>query len=350
MKHCEEAGVEMRSAPGLSRKIDPVERGIVPSGALGVHDVLTPAIADVGTLARTLRASVERHRAFQSALRANASDLTTGLPNQQQFVDQLGQLLALRLRQPWRDIGMSFAHATLLLDLLLYPGMSLVDGVGDFRWIYSARTPTLSVVAGVVHLAGLIAYIVLAWLQSRQSRREARAALTERFAGQQVTLRPEILARLAELEAAARVRRPRIGAPSLRFGAFTKLLRGMNGGLPTHSAPAQTHSFIRGDESAARIGPVPVPLESSLASRIEGGAGGHSAGPDFYGPRRLAAIQSSIFRSSTASGRAPVISTCAWNSRRSKRRPSARNAAALSVGGSWPQGQSTSWLKLCTSR
>ena len=115
--------------------------------------------------------------------------------------------VALRLRQPWRDIGMSFAHATLLLDLLLYPGMSLVDGVGDFRWIYSARTPTLSIVAGVVHVAGLIAYIVLALLQSRQSRREARAALTERFAGQQITLRPEIVARLAELEAHERVRR-----------------------------------------------------------------------------------------------------------------------------------------------
>jgi hypothetical protein len=114
---------------------------------------------------------------------------------------------ALRLRQPWREVGMSFAHATLLLDLVFYPGMSLVDGVGDFRWIYSSRTPTLAVVAGVVHLAGLIAYVVLARLQSRLGRREARSALTDRFAGQQVTLRPEILARLADLEAAERVRR-----------------------------------------------------------------------------------------------------------------------------------------------
>jgi hypothetical protein len=113
----------------------------------------------------------------------------------------------LRLRQPWREVGMSFAHATLLLDLVLYPGMSLVDGIGDFRWIYSGRTPTLSIVAGVVHAAGLIAYLVLARLQSRQSRREARGALTARFAGQQVTLRAEILARLEDLEAAERVRR-----------------------------------------------------------------------------------------------------------------------------------------------
>jgi hypothetical protein len=115
--------------------------------------------------------------------------------------------VALRLRQPWRDVGMAFAHATLLLDLVLYPGMSMVDGVGDFRWIYSQRTPALAIVAGVVHAAGLIAYIVLARLQSRQNRREARNALTERFAGQSVTLRAEILARLDDLEAAERVRR-----------------------------------------------------------------------------------------------------------------------------------------------
>jgi len=114
---------------------------------------------------------------------------------------------ALRLRQPWRDIGMTFAHATLLLDLLLYPGMSVLDGVGDFRWIYSWQTPTLSVVAGVVHAAGLAAYIVLARRQSRQNRREVRAALTERFTGQQVTLRDEIVARLVILETAERVRR-----------------------------------------------------------------------------------------------------------------------------------------------
>jgi hypothetical protein len=115
--------------------------------------------------------------------------------------------VGLRLRQPWRDIAMAFAHTTLLLDLVLYPGISVVDGVGDFRWIYSQRTPVLSVVAGVVHAAGLIAYIVLARLQSRQTRREARDVLSERFAGQQVTLRPEIVERLSVLELAERVRR-----------------------------------------------------------------------------------------------------------------------------------------------
>ncbi|MGE3270555.1 MAG: hypothetical protein AB7P40_17505 [Chloroflexota bacterium] len=112
----------------------------------------------------------------------------------------------LRMRQPWRDVGMTFAHATLLLDLVLYPGMSFVGGAGDFLWIYNPETPVLSIVAGVVHTAGFAAYIVLVRRQSQLSRREARNALSARFAGQQVTLRDEILARLAELESFERVR------------------------------------------------------------------------------------------------------------------------------------------------
>jgi hypothetical protein len=119
----------------------------------------------------------------------------------------LAGYVALRLRPPWRDVGLSFAHATLLLDLVLYPAVRLVQGVGDFQWIYTRDVPTLSVVAGVVHGLGLIAYVVMARLQSRQSRREARAALSEQFAGQQITLRPQIVARLDELERHERVRR-----------------------------------------------------------------------------------------------------------------------------------------------
>lgn len=115
--------------------------------------------------------------------------------------------LALGLRQPWRDVGMAFAHATLLIVLLLYPGLSVLDGEGDFRWIYSARTPELSTVAGVVHAAGLLAYVVLARRHSRLTRQETRSALSERFAGRAVAIRPEAVARLRTLEADERVRR-----------------------------------------------------------------------------------------------------------------------------------------------
>jgi hypothetical protein len=115
--------------------------------------------------------------------------------------------VALRLRPVWRDVGMSFAHATLLLVLILYPGMSIVEGVGDFQWIYSSRTPMLSIVAGVVHALGLIAYLFMVRLQSRQAKQEAHAKLSAQFVGQQVTLRDEIVKRLTELELAERVRR-----------------------------------------------------------------------------------------------------------------------------------------------
>lgn len=115
--------------------------------------------------------------------------------------------LALGQRPAWRDAGLSFAHATLVLDLLLYPGMSVVDQIGDFRWIYSRQTPALSIVAGVVHVLGLLAWIILARKQSAMSRAEARGALSAQFAGQQITLREEIVVLLANLEAAEKVRR-----------------------------------------------------------------------------------------------------------------------------------------------
>ena len=61
----------------------------------------------------------------------------------------------------------------------------------------------------------------------------------------------------------------------------------------------------------------------------EQGAVGHDHGlrSDWLGqPARRLAIQSSILRSSTGSGSEPDISTWAWNSRRSKRDPSAASA------------------------
>jgi hypothetical protein len=182
---------------------------------------------------------------------------------------------SLRLRQPWRDIGMSFAHATLLLDLILYPGMSLVDGVGDFRWVYSQRTPTLSVVAGVVHVAGLIAYIALARLQSRQNRREARDALTERFVGQQVTLRSEILARLDDLEAAERVRRLE---PEER--ELLNQLRELRAWSAEHNEGVASQAALPEPGEPGRSLPEPRPPGSSPP-----GTNGTGAAPDAEWPR-----------------------------------------------------------------
>lgn len=111
-------------------------------------------------------------------------------------------LVAARLRAAWRDIALAFAHATVLLVLLLYPALSFVDGVGDFRTIYSGATPTLSLLAAAVHALGLGLYLLVARQLAHQAKAEVRAAWSDRFAGQAVSLRPEQLDRLQILEAA----------------------------------------------------------------------------------------------------------------------------------------------------
>lgn len=71
----------------------------------GVQDVLQggqfpdneAALADA---ARSLRLSIERKRIEREARRASATDLRTGLPDRQQLIDHMSQLLALRGREP----------------------------------------------------------------------------------------------------------------------------------------------------------------------------------------------------------------------------------------------------------
>ena len=69
----------------------------------GVQDVLDlPATGDAAaaTLARSLRLAVERKRIERAARKAFATDLQTGLPNRQQLIEHMSQLLALRGREP----------------------------------------------------------------------------------------------------------------------------------------------------------------------------------------------------------------------------------------------------------
>ena len=49
---------------------------------------------------RSLRLAVERKRIELEARKASATDLRTGLPNRQQLIDHMSQLLALRGREP----------------------------------------------------------------------------------------------------------------------------------------------------------------------------------------------------------------------------------------------------------
>src|SRR5574337_154439 len=67
----------------------------------GVQDVLPVARAAVaGALQRALELSLLRKRLERSARRAYATDLATGLPNDQQLREHMTHLLALREREP----------------------------------------------------------------------------------------------------------------------------------------------------------------------------------------------------------------------------------------------------------
>ncbi len=67
---------------------------------LGVQEVLAPHECLNGGLARRLQASIERHRIACELRRAYATDLGTGLPHEQQLIEHMSHLLALREREP----------------------------------------------------------------------------------------------------------------------------------------------------------------------------------------------------------------------------------------------------------
>jgi PleD family two-component response regulator len=66
----------------------------------GVQDVLVPADLAGPAVAQRLRAAIERKRHEREARKAYATDLRTGLPHQQQLVEHMSHLLALREREP----------------------------------------------------------------------------------------------------------------------------------------------------------------------------------------------------------------------------------------------------------
>ena len=67
---------------------------------LGVQDWLRPEELLAGKLAPRLRVAVERKLRERDARKAYSTDLETGLPHQQQLVEHMSHLLALRERQP----------------------------------------------------------------------------------------------------------------------------------------------------------------------------------------------------------------------------------------------------------
>jgi diguanylate cyclase (GGDEF)-like protein len=66
----------------------------------GAQDVLLRAELDSPTIGLRVRSAIERKQSERQARHAYATDLETGLPHQQQFIEHVSQLLALREREP----------------------------------------------------------------------------------------------------------------------------------------------------------------------------------------------------------------------------------------------------------
>ncbi|MEP6876938.1 MAG: GGDEF domain-containing protein [Burkholderiales bacterium] len=66
----------------------------------GAQDVLLRAELGLPTLGLRLRGAIQRKLIERDARTAYATDLETGLPHQQQFIEHVSQLLALREREP----------------------------------------------------------------------------------------------------------------------------------------------------------------------------------------------------------------------------------------------------------
>ena len=66
----------------------------------GAQDVVTPQELLDASLGQRIRAAIERKRLERDARTAYATDLDTGLPHQQQLIEHMSHLLALREREP----------------------------------------------------------------------------------------------------------------------------------------------------------------------------------------------------------------------------------------------------------
>lgn len=66
----------------------------------GAHDVLTTDECIASVLPRRIRIAIERRRVEREARTAYATDLGTGLPHEQQLIEHISHLLALREREP----------------------------------------------------------------------------------------------------------------------------------------------------------------------------------------------------------------------------------------------------------
>ena len=80
--------------------VDPVPDAVITWLQCGVQEVLVASDLLDAALPQRVRAAIERHRVKREARHRYATDLNTGLPHQQQLIEHMSHLLALREREP----------------------------------------------------------------------------------------------------------------------------------------------------------------------------------------------------------------------------------------------------------
>ena len=93
-------GRAVRGAAVLVVSDDLSAEAVLASLQLGAHEVLSADDLAHESLPRRIRVAIERQRREQEARTAYATDLATGLPHQQQLIEHMSHLLALREREP----------------------------------------------------------------------------------------------------------------------------------------------------------------------------------------------------------------------------------------------------------
>ena len=97
--------IDIAAEAGRDVAVLVVVAGLDPVGVLawldrGAQDVFLADELGASSLPQRLRAAIERKRLERDARSAYATDLDTGLPHQQQLIEHMSQLLALREREP----------------------------------------------------------------------------------------------------------------------------------------------------------------------------------------------------------------------------------------------------------
>jgi len=144
---------------------------------MGVQDVLPTA--EPVALAHALRLAIERKRIEQTARKAYATDLSTGLPNHTQLLEHMTHLLALREREP-----APMALIVLRVDGLARTGQALgAEAANVLRRKAAVRLRAALRASDVVASIGTDAFaVLLAWIDSPQDGERVTAKLAQSLA------------------------------------------------------------------------------------------------------------------------------------------------------------------------